>query len=99
MVIPSISSKHFECGEQITSDWPLSSQAQQICLWLATMIITSRSPTAARLIECDCHAHLVSKAGSVISSKSPLPDFRWSSIYYTEPKFSDKQCTKNKTKQ
>uniref|UniRef100_A0A673G9V5 Solute carrier family 45 member 4 n=1 Tax=Sinocyclocheilus rhinocerous TaxID=307959 RepID=A0A673G9V5_9TELE len=40
---------------------------------------------AARLIECDSHAHLVSKAGSVISSKSPSPAFRWSSIYFTEP--------------
>ncbi len=38
-----------------------------------------------RLIECYFHAHLVSKAGSVIRSKSPLPAFRWSSIYYTEP--------------
>ncbi len=40
---------------------------------------------AARLIKCNCHAHLVSKAGSVISSKSPSPAFRWSSIHYTEP--------------
>ncbi len=39
---------------------------------------------AARLIKCDCHAHLVSKAGSVINSKSPSPAFRWSSIYNTE---------------
>ncbi len=31
---------------------------------------------AAQLIECDCHAHHVSKAGSVISSKSPSPAFR-----------------------
>ncbi len=29
-----------------------------------------------QLIECDSHAHDVSKAGSVISSKSPLPAFR-----------------------
>ncbi len=28
---------------------------------------------AARLIECDCHVHFDSKAGSVISSKSPSP--------------------------
>ncbi len=41
---------------------------------------------ASRLIECDIHAHLISKAGgSVISSKSPSPAFRWSSVYYTEP--------------
>ncbi len=40
---------------------------------------------AAWLIACDIHAHLVSKAGSVISSKSPSHAFRWSSIYYTEP--------------
>ncbi len=40
---------------------------------------------AALLIECDCHAYLLSKAGSVIIRKSPSPAFRWSSIYYTEP--------------
>ncbi len=40
---------------------------------------------AARLIECDSHVHLVSKAGSVISGKSPSYAFRRSSIYYTEP--------------
>ncbi len=38
---------------------------------------------SARLIECDFHEHFVSKAGSVISSKSPSPAFRWS-MYYTE---------------
>ncbi len=53
---------------------------------------------AARLIECDCHAHLVSKASSVISSKSPSPAFRWSSIYYTEPWFSDKLRKKKKNR-
>ncbi len=26
---------------------------------------------AVQIIECDCHAHVFSKAGSVISSKSP----------------------------
>ncbi len=30
-------------------------------------------------------SHLVSSAGSVISSKSPSPAFRWSGIQYTEP--------------
>ncbi len=37
---------------------------------------------AGRYIECDDHAHLVSKAGSVVSGKSnlSLPAFRWSSI-------------------
>ncbi len=35
---------------------------------------------AVQIIECDDHAHLVSKAGSVISSKSPSPAFRWSGI-------------------
>ncbi len=28
---------------------------------------------AVQIIECDYHAHLVSKAGSVVSSKSPSP--------------------------
>uniref|UniRef100_A0A672R9B2 SRC kinase signaling inhibitor 1-like n=1 Tax=Sinocyclocheilus grahami TaxID=75366 RepID=A0A672R9B2_SINGR len=31
----------------------------------------------------DCHAHFVSKAGSVISSKSPSPAFRWSRSFLT----------------
>ncbi len=35
---------------------------------------------AGRYIACDCHAHLVSKAGSVISGKSPSPAFKWSGI-------------------
>ncbi len=39
---------------------------------------------AVQIIECDDHVHLVSKAGSVVSSKSPSRAFRWSSIYYTE---------------
>ncbi len=43
------------------------------------------SVRAARLIECDCHAHFISKVGSEISSKSPSRTFKWSSIYYTEP--------------
>ncbi len=30
------------------------------------------------LIACDYHAHLASKAGSVIGTKSPSPVFRWS---------------------
>ncbi len=34
---------------------------------------------AVWLIECDYHAHLVSKAGSVIGTKSPSPAFKWSS--------------------
>ncbi len=34
---------------------------------------------AVQLIECDSHAHLVSKASSVIGTKSPSPAFRWSS--------------------
>ncbi len=45
-------------------------------------------------IACACHAHLVSKAGSVISSTSPSRAFRWSSIYYTEPTFTEKLNTK-----
>ncbi len=40
---------------------------------------------AAGLIEGDSHAHLVSKDGSVISSKSPSCAFRRSGVYYTEP--------------
>ncbi len=43
------------------------------------------SNRAVQLIEYDCHAHLINKAASVISSKSPSHAFRWSSIYYTEP--------------
>ncbi len=43
-----------------------------------------------QLIAFDYHAHLISKAGFVISSKSPSPAFRRSGIYYTEPKFTDK---------
>ncbi len=35
---------------------------------------------AGRYIACDSHAHLVSKAGSLISAKSPSPVFKWSSI-------------------
>ncbi len=35
---------------------------------------------AGRYIECDDHAHLVSKAGSVISAKSPSLAFKWSDI-------------------
>ncbi len=33
-----------------------------------------------QIIQCNDHAHLVSKAGSVISSKSPSRAFRWSGI-------------------
>ncbi len=33
---------------------------------------------AVQFIACDCHAHLVSKAGSVISRTSASPAFRWS---------------------
>ncbi len=39
-----------------------------------------RCSRAAWLIECDFHAHFVSKAGSVISSKSPSPAFRWAAF-------------------
>ncbi len=35
---------------------------------------------AAWYIACDCHAHLISKAGSVIINKSPSPVFKWSGI-------------------
>ncbi len=35
---------------------------------------------AAQYFACDSHAHLVSKAGSVISAKSPSPVFKWSGI-------------------
>ncbi len=39
------------------------------------------------------NAHLVSKAGSVISGKCHhVCDFILSSIYYTEPLFNDKLC-------
>ncbi len=38
------------------------------------------SNRAGRYIACDCHAHLVSKASSVISAKSPSPAFKWSDI-------------------
>ncbi len=40
---------------------------------------------AGRYIECDDHAHLVNKAGSMISGNSPSPAFKWSGINYTEP--------------
>ncbi len=33
---------------------------------------------AGRYIACDSHAHLVSKAGSMISAKSPLTALKWS---------------------
>lgn len=36
------------------------------------------------------YAHLVSKAGSVNSNKTPERVFRWSSIYYPESMFTDK---------
>ncbi len=54
---------------------------------LFTVLFTGKSVSirAMQLITCDCHAHLVSKAGSVISSKSPSRAFSWSGIYYTEP--------------
>ncbi len=45
---------------------------------------------AVQLIVLDYHAHPVSKAGFLISSKSPSPAFRWSGINYTEPLFTDK---------
>ncbi len=35
---------------------------------------------AVQLIACDVHLHLISKASSVISSKSPSHAFRWSGI-------------------
>ncbi len=57
---------------------------------ITNIIHNNASTSAAGLIECDSHAHLVSKAGSVISSKSPSGAFRWSGIYYTEPWFTDK---------
>ncbi len=40
---------------------------------------------AVQLISCDSHVHLVSKVGSVIGGTSPLPAFKWSGSYYTEP--------------
>ncbi len=42
---------------------------------------------------CDSHVHLVSKAGSVIGSKSPA--FKWSGSKYTEP-YIDKLGNFNK---
>jgi len=41
-------------------------------MWKNTLYIR-----AARLIARYCYAHLISKAGSLISSKSPSPAFRW----------------------
>ncbi len=40
-------------------------------------------PRAGRYISVDTHAHLVSKAGSLISGKFPLPAFKWSRISLT----------------
>ncbi len=42
-------------------------------------------PRAVQIIEYNDHAHLISKAGSVISSRSPSRAFRCSDVYYTEP--------------
>ncbi len=44
-----------------------------------------------QFIEIDYHAYLVSKAGFLISGKSPSPAFKWSGSEYTEPLFTDKQ--------
>ncbi len=44
-------------------------------------LFATSSCRAVQLIECDCHVRLISKAGSVISSKSPERAFRRSSIY------------------
>ncbi len=46
---------------------------EECCLW----------PRAGRYISVDTHAHLVSKAGSLISGKFPLPAFKWSRISLT----------------
>ncbi len=39
-------------------------------------IYLSLTNWAVQLIEFDCHAHLISKAGFLNSSKSPSPVFR-----------------------
>ncbi len=38
-----------------------------------TVIVTARP---GQYISCDMHAHLVSKAGSLITGKSPSPVFK-----------------------
>ncbi len=39
-----------------------------------TVIVTARP---GQYISCDMHAHLVSKAGSLITGKSPSPVFKY----------------------
>ncbi len=41
--------------------------------------------SAVQLIACNSHAHIISKAGSMIGTKLPSPAFRWSGSSYTEP--------------
>ncbi len=51
------------------------------CCWTSpSSLLTPVCSRAARNIACDYHAHLVSKAGSVIINKSPSPVFKWSGI-------------------
>ncbi len=43
-----------------------------------THVVCDVTTRAVQLIEFDSHAHLVSKAGSVIGAKSPSPVFKLS---------------------
>ncbi len=43
------------------------------------MTVKTHAARAVQLIACNSHAHLVSKAGSVIGDKSPSLVFKWSS--------------------
>ncbi len=47
-------------------------------MWTTTTLMLNESiySRAVQLIICDYHAHLVSKAGSVIGGKSPLQVFK-----------------------
>ncbi len=47
-----------------------------LTIWILLILIR-----AAGYIACDCHAYLISKAGSVISNKSPSRAFRWVQHY------------------
>lgn len=48
--------------------------------------------TTVRLVGGYCRVHLVSKAGSEISRKSPAHAFRLSHVYHTALQFTHMQC-------
>ncbi len=64
-------SQNSDCGREHTG------RQRWKVLMLISKLVENR---AARYIACDCHAHLISKAGSVIINKSSSPDFKWSGV-------------------